>query len=155
MQQNLVSSEITDEQLTAVNTALETIKNNLPFLISLSPHDRQSLVKVGNSFKPFVDKISEVLNQNPDIVPGIFDSDEFQKDLTLAVKLTPIHENLKSLMESVEDTLIAVKSDSLQASLDIYASVQAAKDKKPGMDVIYADLKKFFPRKRKSIPETT
>ena len=155
MQQNLVSAVIAEEQVTEINTALETIRTNLPFLISLSPHDRQSLVKVGNSFKPFVERISEVLVQHPDIVPGVFDKVEYQKDLALASALSPIHENLKSLMESVEDTLIAIKSDSLQASLDIYASVQATKDLKPGMDVIYAELKKFFPRKRKAAVETT
>ena len=148
MQQNIVSAELTEENITAINNAVETIKSNLPFLISLSPSDRQKLVTVGNAFKPFVEKTTEVLKQHPDIIPGVFDKDEYLKDVKLSNDLTPVFESIKSLFESIDDTLLALRSDSLHASLDIYSSVKATKNLKPGMDVVYADLKKFFPRKR-------
>lgn len=148
MQQNIVSAELTEEQITAINTAVETIGTNLNFLISLSPDDRRNLAKVGNAFKPFVQRTAEVLDQHPDIIPGVFDTVEYKSDIALANSLEPLFEKIQSLLESIDDTLLALKSDTLQSSLDIYASVKAAKDIKPGMDVVYDDLKKFFTRSK-------
>ncbi|MCG8689286.1 MAG: hypothetical protein MI892_30720 [Desulfobacterales bacterium] len=76
---------------------------------------------MGDKSRSFVDQALNVAQQNPDILPGRFDLDEFERDVALYHALTPISMALSKLSELVDGTLMAVGSDAYGSALDVYA----------------------------------
>jgi hypothetical protein len=148
MEQNLVDAVLSQTDSDAINTAIETINSKLSFKISLSTEEKSSLFKMGNGYKPFIEKAANVISSHPEIMPGTFSVEAFKKDSDLIQSLEPIRVKLELLYQSVEDTLTAVGSDAIIESLSVYDAVKNQKDKIPGLTAIYDEMKKFFPRKK-------
>lgn len=150
MDQNLVDAELTTADSAEINTAIENIKTKLPFLISLSTDDRISLLKLGDGMRPVVEKAVNVITEHPEIMPGTFNTAEFKKDFTLMKSLEPISQKLQLLKQAVDDTILAAGSDSLTEALEVYSEVKVHKDKIPGLNATYNEMKTYFARKRNS-----
>lgn len=148
MEQNLISAVITAEELTAVNAAIETIKEKLPFLITLTVDQKKEIHKLGNTLKPFVEKSAETVNLYPQILSGVFNKEEYLRDYQLYKSLSELNGKLASLSSAVEDTLTAVGSDTLAGSLEVYSAVQENKKKVPGLDTVAEAMKVFFEKKK-------
>lgn len=151
--QNLISATLSPEAKAEVVQKLADVKSRLNFLVSLNPAEIQSLVKAGNVLTPFVDLAHQVASEHPEILPGVFDLAEFRRDYALIKDLSQIESLLSQLTESVQNTLLAVNSDALTASLDVYAAVRQNRDKVPGLNVTADSMGVFFKRaKRKPEP---
>lgn len=153
--QNLVSGVMSEEQKTSVTGAVQTIKDGIPFKVVLQPQEKREFVRVGNTYVPFIDLAHQVVTEHPEIMPGIFDTAEFDRDYQLGIDLSPILGQLNELAESVEDTIFAARSDAMAGALEIYAAVQQNKDKIPGMDTVAAQMAAFFKRAGRKLPATT
>ena len=151
MEQNLISAEISAADALAVEQLLTQVKEKLPFLITLSPEQRQYLTKSGNTYKPFIDKALEVINQYPQIFLELFDKEEFKRDADLVKTLEPILLKMKSLTDALEDTVTALKSDSMVAALEVYSNVQGSKAKVPELNIVFDEMKVFFAKKRQTV----
>ena len=151
MEQNLISAEISAADALAVEQLLTQVKEKLPFLITLSPEQRQYLTKSGNTYKPFIDKALEVINQYPQIFLELFDKEEFKRDTDLVKTLEPILLKMKSLTDALEDTVTALKSDSMVAALEVYSNVQGSKAKVPELNIVFDEMKVFFAKKRQTV----
>ncbi|HEY9166153.1 MAG TPA: hypothetical protein VIS48_08345 [Candidatus Kryptonia bacterium] len=150
--QNLVSAALTSEQQAAAKAALVQLKASIPALVTLSPQEKQALVKVGNAYEPFLDLANGVTTAHPEIMSGVFNLQEFNKDYQLQKDLSPILSDLLELTEAVSDTFFAARSDAMSESLDVYASVQMNKNKIAGMDTIAAKMAAFFKKSRQQPP---
>ena len=150
--QNLVSAVISPELKTSITTKLEGLKTDLNFVISLLPEEKNEFLKVKNVMMPFLDKTYDAATSHPEILPGVFDKDEFVKDYQLTKDLAPIVAQLEELTSAISNTLYAANSDTMVEALEVYAAVQQNKDKVPGLDTIAAELKGFFKRTRKAAP---
>jgi hypothetical protein len=148
MDQNLVDATLTQTVADEVDTSIENINSKLNFKVSLSQEEKSVLFKMGNGYKPFVDKAATVIKTHPEIMPGTFGIEAFNKDYALIQALEPIRVKLNLLYNSVEDTVTAVGSDAIISSLSIYDAVKNNKDKVPGLSAVYDEMKKFFPRKK-------
>lgn len=148
MEQNLISAVITAEELTAVNAAIETIKEKLPFLVTFSDNQKKTIHKLGNTYKPFADDAAETVTIYPQIMSGTFDKEEYLRDYQLYKRLSEIEGKLASLYSAVEDTLMAAGSDTLSGSLQIYNAVQQNQKKIPGLDTVAAKMQVFFEKKK-------
>ncbi len=154
--QNLVSATLPPEKSAAIIQKLTEIRTDLDFLVVLEPDSKNEFVKVGNSYSGFLKKVSSVAGDHPEILPAVFNLDEFKRDYQLALNLLPILNKLNEVTEAVQDTIFAANSDAMSAGLSIYAAVQQNKDKVPGMDTIAAEMAAFFKRpRRKKAPEVT
>ena len=151
MEQNLISAEISAADALAVEQLLTQVKEKLPFLLTLSPEQRQYLTKSGNTYKPFIDKALEVINQYPQIFLELFDKEEFKRDADLVKTLEPILLKMKSLTDALEDTVTALKSDSMVAALEVYSNVQGSKAKVPELNIVFDEMKVFFAKKRQTV----
>lgn len=149
MKQNLISADFPAEKAREIINKIEAIKSELTFLVTLNPENKNELVKLGNYYKPFVDKAKQVLDSSPEIMPQVFNKNEFYRDYNLLNNLVPVLNELNQLREAIEDTIYVTSSDLFSASLDVYANVQINKDKIPGMDTIYQEMKEFFKRTRR------
>ena len=85
---------------------------------------------------------------HPEILSGVFNKDEFDKDYALFKAIQPIGQQINQINEGLQKAVIAVGSDSLDEALEIYAAVKQNKDKVPGLSVTYEAMAAFFKRSR-------
>lgn len=153
MAQNLISATLSATEATEVLKSLNAVKTKMPFLSALQKTDVSGLFKVGNAYLPFIDKIYQVVVAHPEILPAIFDKDEFLRDYELFKVIQPIYNQINELAEGIQKTYTSVGSDTLVAALEVYASVKQNKDKVPGLSVVGDEMAVFF-KKAKSKPVT-
>ena len=144
MAQNLISAALSPDDAAAVNQNLADAKSKLNFLLSLQTIDVVTMFKVGNTYLPFIDMAYQTMIAHPEILSGVFDKEEFQKDYALLSALRPIFNQINELAEGIQKTFMAVGSDSMIAALDVYSSVKQNKDKVPGLSVTADQMGEFF-----------
>ena len=152
MSQNLISATLSAEDSAAVLESLSDAKSRLSFLVNLQPADVNSLLKMGNGYLPFIEKAYQVVIAHPEILPGVFDRDEFIRDYNLLSQIRPILNLINELAESIQKTNIAVGNDLMVGALDVYSAVKQNKNKVPGLAVTADELGEFF---KKSNAKTT
>ena len=154
MSQNLISATLPAADAAEVAQNLSAAKAKMPFLSALQATDVSSLFKVGNAYLPFIDKVYQVVVSHPEILPAVFDKDEFLRDYELFNTIRPILNQANELVEALQKTYTAVGSDTLVAALEVYASVKQHKDKVPGLSATNDELAVFFKRARAKTTET-
>ena len=153
MAQNLVSATLTEETKNQILQKLTEIKSALNFLLSLQPKEVMGIFKAGNAYAPLLDKAYHVVVDHPEILPAVFDKEEYINDYMLSKEITPIYNQVNQLNESLTKTLMAINSDTLSGTLEVYAAVKQNKDKVPGLNVVAEEMAEFFKRSgRKSAP---
>jgi hypothetical protein len=129
----------------AVKTAIATIAAKMPFLVTLNADEIQSLFKLGHKSADFVQDASQAAtNFGNSILPASFNQAEYAKDVALFKALMEIKLLLDSLNEKVDNTYMAVGSEAMTASLEVYAYVQTAADRTPGLQTVADKLKDRF-----------
>ena len=143
-----ISATVRDEILDLITQ----IRTKLPFLIDLSPEERQTLPKMGDKSRAFVNGALQLAEQDDQYLPRSFDVAEMRKDVELADALDPIAVALRQLSEFVDDTYIEVGSEAYTAALVVY---QSAKRNGQGaaLDGLLDALGQRFARKSKEKPD--
>ncbi len=149
MDLNLISATLSPEDEQAVREALATLKSKLPFFTSMQNADVSSVFKVGTNYQPFLDLAKQVVESHPQILPAVFNKEEFANDYRLYRALQPLANEIAQLNEGAKKSIIASGSDTIDAALEVYAAVRQHKDKVPGLSVIYTDMADFFKRGRR------
>jgi hypothetical protein len=128
------------------------IQQLAPHTIALTPHERQTMLKMGDKSLAFAEKAHDYAHDNPALTPSYLDMTAFDVDFADAHGLWNLLTLVKQLEEALEDTIMAAGSEAYHAALAFYHNVQAAtKDDIPGAKAIFEDLKTRFPGgKRKS-----
>lgn len=120
MPENRIDATLTAADQQAVMTAINTIREKLPFLIDLTTDERRELPKMGDKSRAFVSQALDLATQNSDFLPRSFDVAEMRKDVELATSLQTISAALTQLQELVEDTYLAVGSEAYMSALAVY-----------------------------------
>lgn len=146
--QNRIDADLSSTVRDEILDLISQIRAKLPFLIDLSPEERQSLPKMGDKSRAFVSGSLQLATQDDSYLPRSFDVGEMRKDVELAENLQPISVALKQLSEFVDDTYIQVGSEAYTAALVVY---QAAKRNGHGaaLDGLLDALGQRFARKSK------
>jgi hypothetical protein len=142
--QNLVSASIASETKEAILGSIADIRAKLGFLLNLQTSDVVGMLKAGKEFVPFIDGCHSVAKAHPEILAGVFDKVEFERDYQLAQDLGEIAEALGQLNEGVSHTLTAVRSDALVTALDVYSAVKSNKSRVPGLNSVADNLGRYF-----------
>jgi hypothetical protein len=148
MAQNLISASLSAEDAATVQQSLADAKQRLSFLLSLQTDDMISLFKVGNAYLPFIEKAYQTMQAHPEIIPPVFEQNEFASDYQLLNSLRPIFNQINELAESIQKTFTAVGSDAMVASLEIYSAVKQNKDKVPGLAATANEMAVFFKKSK-------
>lgn len=82
-----INASLTPAQKQAALAALDSARQNLPFLLDLSPEERRRLPHIGESALPFIQKCLEIALQHPEILRGSFDLAGLRKDVVLERKI--------------------------------------------------------------------
>ncbi len=152
--QNLISAELLAEKQASVVQKLKEVLADLDFLLSLQTDEVKGIFKAGNNYLPFIEKAHYVVNSHPEILPSVFNAEEFNKDYTLAKSLSPIVNMSGELSRGLERTNIAVNSDLLTVALEVYSITKINRDRVPGLSAIADEMAVFFQKSRKSAAAT-
>ncbi len=146
---NRVVAVLSDEDVTAIQTALATIRGALPFLVTLSGQERRELAKMGPKSVGFDEKCAAYMTNRAEFAPGFMDVNEVQKVRTLRSQMLRFTMELQTLAGCVDDTVQLVSSEAWRADLDYYKGVrEAAKTGQAGAQDAYDDLRVRFPGPR-------
>ena len=125
-----ISATISDQAMAEIKGAIAAIHTHLPFLINLTPDERRKRFKMGDKSLAFVRNSVTATQNNPDIVPGNFDIAEFNRDYQLT--------------ETVDDTLLAIGSESMASSLLVYDYAKTTSRHSPGIKSVADQLGERF-----------
>ena len=150
--QNRIDASLSATVRDEILDLIAQIRTKLPFLIDLSPEERQSLPKMGDKSRAFVSGSLQLATQDDSYLPRAFDVAELRKDVELAENMHPISVALKQLSEYVDDTYTLVGSEAYTGSLVVY---QSAKRNGQGaaLDGLLDALGQRFARKSKEKPD--
>lgn len=152
MSQNLVSLNLTDDQIAAALAGLQQIEAALPGLIALESGERRGMMLLGPRSEPFARQTLRVLAQNPGIVPPSLNLADAQADLAALDKLTPVLERLQKLAARVDDTVAALGSDVMDVALEGYGQIKLSGGAH-GLDDLRKELSGRFAKSRRKVPE--
>ncbi|MDR1338862.1 MAG: hypothetical protein LBK58_02225 [Prevotellaceae bacterium] len=137
-----IPKEAIEQALRKIDEAIAILHPNL---YSLTPDDRQRLLKMGDKSLAFVEKTGELAETNPQFAPSYFDLSEFKTDFADAVNLRTVANRLQQFSREVDDTAMLAGSEAFTQALSYYNSVkQAARDNIPGAQALFDELKKRF-----------
>jgi DNA mismatch repair ATPase MutL len=144
--ENNISIQIPAETLSKVKANLKECAELLkPYLIALTPADRQDLPKMSDKTLPFVEKVFDYAGTNPEFAPAYLSIPELKTDLTAYKELADLSQLAEPLCDNLRDTQMLSGSEAYTAALAYYNSVkQAAKMNVPNAKTILEDLSKRF-----------
>jgi hypothetical protein len=141
------TTAIPEATITQVHGQISAVIQQLaPYTVALTPHERQTMLKMGDKSLAFVEKAHDYAVDNPPLTPSYLDMATFDVDFADAHGLWNVLTLVKQLEEAIEDTIMTAGSEAFHAALAFYHNVQAAaKDDIPGAKAIFEDLKTRFP----------
>lgn len=145
MSQNLLSLNMSAEQLAAIDNALTALETALQNLTALTPDERRSLTRMGPKSETFCRQTLTVLGQNPQVIPPSLDLAEAQADLAALDQLRPRLARLQRLSERGEDSADALGSDLMAFSLEGYALLKVS-GRNQGLEGLRKELSARFAR---------
>ena len=108
----------------AVMTAIDTIRQKLPFLLNLTPSERKGLAKLGDKSRAFVMKAVDVATQNPDALPRSHSVQDVQNIADVFRDMFSIRLALQQLYKQVDDTTTKIGSDAYAVARTVYAGTK-------------------------------
>lgn len=153
---NRIDAVLSAANRDAVLDHIAQIRTLLPFLLDLSPEDRQALPKMGDKSRAFVSQALQIAEQDDSYLPRSFDVADMRQDVVLAEAMYPIFVALKQLSELVDDTYVQVGSEAYTAGLIVYQSAKrnGGNGGGSGLDDLLDALGQRFARKSKDTPPT-
>lgn len=119
--QNLISLNLSAQDLTDLDAAIVTIQRVFAPLVTLQADEVRGLAKMGEKSEAFCRQTLNVLAANPQIVPPSLSLAEAQADLVALDALRPRLLQLRQLAERGSDTEIALGADLMATALEGYA----------------------------------
>jgi hypothetical protein len=146
MNENSISLDIKESDAVEITKAIQVLADKLqPLLIALEASDRQSLAKMKDKSVPFIEKIIQYVESNPEFVPVFLNTDEMKKDFNAFTVLNNFLRPLAQITRNLEDTAMLCGSEAYSAGLIYYGSVkQAAKVNVPKAKAVADDLSVRF-----------
>ncbi|MFN0119100.1 MAG: hypothetical protein ACKV2V_01210 [Blastocatellia bacterium] len=126
MSNNRISHTLPVSDINEVMNAVNTIKQKLPFLLSLTSDERRSQLKPGDRGRVFATTALEIGVQNPEILPPVFSLEEMRKDVELLAAFQPILLALTQLQAMAADTDMVLTAEAYTAGLDLYSFAKAS-----------------------------
>jgi hypothetical protein len=137
-----IPKDLIEQAIAKIDEVIAMLK---AYLYSLTPEDRQNILKMGDKSLAFVEKTDELAGINPQFVPPYVNLDDLKTDLVDAVNLRALSNRLQQLSREVDDTVMLAGSEAFTQALSIYSVVkQAARDNVPGAEAVFEELQKRF-----------
>jgi hypothetical protein len=151
--ENKIDVTLTQETQGQVLAGIAALKTQMPFLTKLSDTDRETLQKLSDGRKPFVEKALDFASRNAAISPGPGMVEAGVLDINLYSFLATAETELLQLVEMVRDTKQLAGAESYITARFIYQKAKMAlKMGEPGMQTIVDELGKLFKQTQAAQP---
>jgi hypothetical protein len=147
-----ISATVAAADVQAIKAAFDTIKQKLPFLISLTADERKAIYKTGPNSLSFVQNALQAALNNPDIFPKSFDVTEFGSDVQLFAVLTDLGTGADQLASEIDDTRLAVGGEAMKEATQVYNYVKTAAATTPGLKPVADQLGQRFQKASSAQP---
>ncbi len=139
-----ISAQLSAADIQAVKDAVAAIQQKLPFLVSLTAEERQSIFKTGANSLSFVQNSLQAAKNNPGILPASFDAAGFESDVSLFAALTELNTVAAQVTSQIDDTRLAVGGEAMNEATQVYNYVKAAAKTTPGLKPVADQLGERF-----------
>ena len=146
MPQLNINASVPTADVQAIKDAFALILNKLPFLVNLTPSERQSVFKTGPDSLSFIQNALTAAQDNPAILPVSFITTQFKNDVDLFALLTELTTMASSLTSQLDDTRLAVGGEAMQQASQVYTYVKTASKTTPGLKPVAEQLGERFRR---------
>ncbi|MEO7934239.1 MAG: hypothetical protein ABIT76_13880 [Chthoniobacterales bacterium] len=155
MSQNLASLNLTTADNAALDAHLAGIESILAgCLVSLTPQQRQSLIKMGPKSRTFCEQAVPGIAANAASMTPDFDIPALQQDLADFGALDAFYTRYLTLGEKLDDTLKALSSDVMTNTIIGVTFLKALNKLKPSLDALLKALGSVRRAKPKAKPVT-
>jgi len=128
----------------------EVIRMLEPYLVELSPPERQEMVRMGPESFEFVELSYGLVVENPELLPGFTEAASLGEGFSAVRELWILDKKLTQLKNYICDMEMATGDHVLEAALAFYQTVKiAARRDIPGARIIYEELKPKRPSGRR------
>ena len=143
---NILSIAIPPAELQAIKDTIDLLDTQLePYLISLTPKQRQAIPMLTEKTVAYLEKIQAYIKSSPEFVPVYLNVDDFCIDLESFIVLQGLFRKLAKIESGLDDTIMQAGKEAYNQSLGYYNSVkQAAAMNIVNAKGIYEDLFKRF-----------
>ena len=149
---NLATLNLTDAQLTAIDSAIAELETQLSGMVALSTADKRRAAKLGEKSEYFCRQTLRMLAENPQVIPPNLDLADAIADLDARDALRPRLMRLTRLLEPGNDTDFALGSDAMQVATQGYALLKVV-GRSEGLSAIRKDLGVRFSKTRRAANE--
>lgn len=143
---NKIAAAIPAATLAQAQQHLDALRTLLaPYLVSLTPEERQTQAKMGDKSTAFVQKAADYSTALAKFIPEYVDGAGLRLDAGVHADLLPVHAALAGLLADVDSTRLQAGSEGYTAALLVYAALQAAaKQNQPGTQAAVGELSERF-----------
>ncbi len=152
MKQNLVTLDLSETKLAALDATLTVLEKQLAGLVALAPGSKRRMQPMGERSEAFCRQALRVLSENPQLVPANVDVADAVRDLGMRDALRPRSIRLARLMSRLEDTDYALGTDVMTVATQGYGLLKLI-GKTEGLDAVRKDLSSRFAKRRRASSE--
>jgi hypothetical protein len=137
-----INASMTPEDKTTIKASIETMKTKMPFMINLTPEDRQSLRKMGANRLSYGTGLNLAANAHPKALPGSFDLVDYNTKMKSYEDLREIYMLALPWFEGLENTLMATGAEIMTLSDTVYGhlKVEAKKSKDQNLQAVVREI---------------
>lgn len=140
---------LSDVDFIEVTKKINIVIDILPFLINLTKQERIQKGAYTRRKDLFVQTAFEIATNEPLLVPQNLNMVGWENDIKLLEQLNTIHRQVMQLQEALDDTIIALKTETAKTSSLFYNSLKLqAKFNTPGVDAMVSKLKGMLSNKK-------
>lgn len=149
---NLITQELTAEEVTSIGQALDTIIGIMERkAVNLTTAERRQYGNVADYNKIFIDKVKTIMEQTPSTVPPTVNKTEFDRDYKLSQQLAEPIRKVNRIAEMFSDTKRIADYDAYSTALAYYQYIKfLSTQNSAGTTAIYSELKKHFKKAGKA-----
>lgn len=141
-----IDATLSDTATKAINRNIDEIDAALsPFRVSLTLTERRSKGRGGDKSRAFILHAAKFAAQNSGVLKRNFDDAGYQRRITLLTALEELSAKLGRLLESLNDTILELRSQVYKESLSVYKDAKDA-GKDGSFDEALAELGRPFDR---------
>ncbi len=144
---DLIKVVYTEDELNAANAGLSQLEALAKkFAPDLSSEDRNSLGKIKEINKLFVNKSKTLMEQNANFIPSFIDLDEFNRDFAARKTIEDMLMRLERISRNLSDIKIMLDNDNYHDCLAFYRAIRYwSVEQQEGAIAVHNQLKVFFP----------
>ena len=148
---NKVIGKIPREKLKyALQKLDEIVKLLEPYLLMLTPGEREALVKIGEESFRFLELSHEIAVNYPDLFPTFMQTAVFKEEFSTVNELWSFVNKINNLKDRINDMKMMAGNHALEFAITFYHTVKlAARHDIPGTKMIFDELKPKFPANKK------